>query len=181
MYWFSSDTHFSHKNIMKYCRRPFATVEEMDKTILNNLEDCVKPGDTLYFLGDLTFKIESAKIFFDLMKGVEIHFIIGNHDKKQVLKYARDHSASCLHMKDIKIEDQNITLNHYSMRVWNKSHFDSQMLYGHSHGGLDPVGKQWDVGVDNNNFMPLSFPEIQEIMEDRPHNFNYLAMEERSR
>jgi len=165
---------------MRYCERPFATVEEMDDTILGNLENCVNKGDTLYFLGDLTFKTDLAKRFFNVLKEVEVHFIEGNHDKKQVLNYVRDRSASYSLRKDIKIGEQKITLSHFSMRVWNKSHFDSWMLYGHSHGGLAPVGKQWDVGVDSNNFMPLSFEQIKIIMEGRPHNFNFLKMEERN-
>jgi calcineurin-like phosphoesterase family protein len=61
------------------------------------------------------------------------------------------------------------------MRVWRKSHFDSINLYGHSHGNLAPVGKAWDVGVDCNNFSPLHVTEIELLMKDRPHNFNYIG------
>lgn len=60
------------------------------------------------------------------------------------------------------------------MRVWHRSHFNSWQLYGHSHGKLDPVGKQWDVGVDNNGFYPLSFEDIELLMKVRPNNFNLL-------
>jgi calcineurin-like phosphoesterase family protein len=58
------------------------------------------------------------------------------------------------------------------MRVWPRSHYNSWQLYGHSHGRLEPVGKQWDVGVDNNNFYPVSFDQLVEIMKNRPDNFN---------
>jgi calcineurin-like phosphoesterase family protein len=40
------------------------------------------------------------------------------------------------------------------MRVWPRSHHNSWQLYGHSHGKLLPIGKQWDIGVDNNDFYP---------------------------
>jgi calcineurin-like phosphoesterase family protein len=51
---------------------------------------------------------------------------------------------------------------------------NSWQLYGHSHGKLAPIGKQWDIGVDNNNFYPVSFNKICEIMVDRPDNPNFV-------
>ena len=71
-----------------------------------------------------------------------------------------------------KIKDVYIVVCHYAMRVWARSHYGSFQLYGHSHGKLAPQGKQWDIGVDNNNFYPLSFDEICLIMQGRPDNFN---------
>ena len=61
------------------------------------------------------------------------------------------------------------------MRVWPRSHYNSWMLYGHSHGMLDPIGKQHDVGVDNNEFYPVSLEQIREIMMGRPDNPNFIA------
>jgi len=57
MIWFTADYHLSHKNIIKYCNRPFVNVNEMNTAILNNLESKVKQGDTLYFIGDITFNL----------------------------------------------------------------------------------------------------------------------------
>ena len=51
------------------------------------------------------------------------------------------------------------------MRVWNKSHYGSWELYGHSHGTLEPIGKQLDVGVDTNNFYPYSFEDIKKRLD----------------
>ena len=177
MIWFSADFHLGHKNIIKYCDRPFSGVEEMDAIIIENLKKNLKPNDTFYFLGDLTFKYTMAEQFFDLFSDIKIHYIIGNHDSNKVIKLAYDccESVSCL--KDIKIEDQAITLCHYAMRVWHKSHFNSWQLYGHSHSNLPPVGKQYDVGVDNNNFAPISFDDLIQIMENSPDNFNYIPPE----
>jgi len=60
------------------------------------------------------------------------------------------------------------------LRVWEKSHFNSWQLYGHSHGNLDDIGKQYDVGVDANNFLPVSFANLKELMEAKKDNFNYI-------
>jgi calcineurin-like phosphoesterase family protein len=55
MIYFSADWHLGHKNIIKYCNRPFKTVEDMDSTIWINAYKVLKPNDVLYYLGDLTF------------------------------------------------------------------------------------------------------------------------------
>jgi len=149
----------------------------MDEIIIKNLEERIKPQDILYFLGDLTFKEIKAREFFERFEKIEVHFIIGNHDSRGVIKIAKEFCASVSHLKAIKIEDQPITLCHYAMRVWNKSHFNAWQLYGHSHAKLLPVGKQYDVGVDNNDFYPISFNSLMKIMKESPDNFNYIPPE----
>jgi calcineurin-like phosphoesterase family protein len=151
----------------------------MDEVILNNLEKRVKPHDTLYLLGDLTFKVNKALEFFERFSAINIHYIIGNHDSKKVIELAKKNCVSVTNLKDIKVQEQSITLCHYAMRVWNKSHFNAWQLYGHSHATLDPIGKQYDVGVDNNNFFPVSYDTISKIMKKKPNNFNYIPPEKR--
>ncbi len=181
MIWFTADFHLSHANIIKYCNRPFKDVETMDEMILKNLEKKINSGDVLYFLGDLTFKEKIAITFFERFSYCDIHYIVGNHDSRQVINLAKEYCKSVSQLKDIKLENQNITLCHYAMRVWNKSHFNSWQLYGHSHGRLDPIGKQHDVGVDNCDFNPISFKELLDIMENKPDNFNYIKHDHQSR
>ena len=192
MIWFTADYHLSHRNIMKYSNRPFNDVNEMDETIFSNLESKVKKRDILYFLGDLTFNIRKAHEFFERFENVEIHFIVGNHDNKKTIKIARERCTSVSHLKEISLTEKGprtpestethaITLCHYAMRVWNKSHFNSWQLYAHSHGKLNPLGKQYDVGVDNNNFMPVSFNQLIKIMENQQNNFNFIPLEHRTK
>ncbi|MHA1149239.1 MAG: metallophosphoesterase family protein [Promethearchaeota archaeon] len=181
MIWFTADFHLSHANTIKHCHRPFKDVEIMDKTILDNLRASVKPNDVLYFLGDLTFREEIALQFFELFKDIEIHYITSNHDYKRVIKIAKEHCSSVSEIKDIKIEGQSITLCHYAMRVWNKSHFNAWLLYGYSHGTLTPIGKKHDVGVDSNNLSPLSFEKLKQIMDQKDSNANFIPPERRNR
>ena len=173
MIWFTADFHLSHKNIIKYCNRPFKSVAEMDSILIDNLKERLNPKDILYFLGDLTFKEKVAHEFFEIFEDIEIYYIIGNHDSSKVVNVAKKYCTSISQLKNIKIINQSITLCHYAMRVWNKSHYNSWQLYGHSHATLKSIGKQHDIGVDNNNFFPVSFEDLVGIMKNKQDNFNY--------
>ena len=175
--FFTADLHLGHKNIIRYCGRPFSSVEDMDATIIKNWNAKVTSNDLVYIIGDFAFgQREQVLGYIQKLNGKKI-LIDGNHDNiGQPKNYGFIEKWP---IREIKIEGQHITLSHYAMRVWNKSHFDSWMLYGHSHGTLEPQGKSWDVGVDYNNFEPLSFEEIKKIMESRPHNFNWIERRRR--
>ncbi|MEJ7707010.1 MAG: hypothetical protein WKF82_06805 [Nocardioidaceae bacterium] len=51
--YFTSDTHFSHANIIRLCNRPFADVDEMDEAIIERWNATVTSADTVYHLGDV--------------------------------------------------------------------------------------------------------------------------------
>ena len=175
--WFTADFHAFHERIIGYTNRPFKLVSEMNDTILENYNTLISDDDIVFYLGDIAFGEENAIWTLRMMKGTK-HFIIGNHDRKYV-NVIKPNVASIHDLLDIEIDGQPITLCHYAMRVWHKSHFDSWMLYGHSHGSLPPVGKQWDVGIDNNRFLPLSYETLKHIMKSRPHNENYIPEDKR--
>ena len=163
--FFCADSHFRHDNIRKYCHRPFTTVEEMDETIISNWNKVVGPRDTVYHLGDFAFvkDVKDTERYIQRLRG-RIHLIPGNHDKKRVLTARGFVVEPRLH--SIKIAGTFIELCHYSFRVWDRSHFGSWSLYGHSHGRLfdDPNLLSFDVGVDCNNFTPISYEEVKERM-----------------
>jgi calcineurin-like phosphoesterase family protein len=160
--------YFGHTNIIKYCDRPFSNVEEMDEALIYNWNKCVSDTDTIYHLGDFAFR--SAQTYLDRLNGY-IRFVRGNHEKPLLnILDLRD----IPYMRIIKPEKTTITLSHCCMRVWDKSHFDHWHLYGHSHGTLPPIGKSMDVGVDCNNYSPVSLDYIKEYMGTRPHNPNWI-------
>jgi calcineurin-like phosphoesterase family protein len=175
--WITSDWHYAHANILKYCNRPFKDVEEMNDTLLKNYNSVVSDDDIVFFLGDIAFGESNVKSVLSRMKGT-IHYVVGNHDLKY-LDIIKTRAETINDLIDVEISGQPITMCHYAMRVWHKSHFDSWMLYGHSHARLPPVGKQWDVGIDYNGFKPLSFEDINHIMRTAPHNDNYISEDQR--
>jgi len=162
MYFFTSDEHFHHFNCLNYSNRPFNSIEEHDEKLIKNHNEIVKKGDIVVHGGDFTLIKNKKRVgeYIKKLNGDHI-FIRGSHD--YWLKNAPQ-------IWEKKIEDYYIVVCHYCMRVWPRSHYNSVLLYGHSHGELDPIGKSWDIGVDNNNYYPLSFNQIKEIMANRPDN-----------
>lgn len=166
MYWFTSDEHYDHQNIIKYCKRPFADIEEMNKEIINRHNEVIHNKDIIIHAGDTCWhKTFLLKGHLAKLNGTNI-FLKGSHDKQL--------STTHPYIWEKMIEDKYIVVCHYAMRTWPRSHYNSWQLFGHSHGRLDPIGKQYDVGVDNNNFYPVSFEQLKEIMENRPDNFNLI-------
>lgn len=161
MYFFTADEHYFHANIIKYCSRPFKNVEEMNETLINNHNSVVKQEDITVHVGDFAFGLDVSSLLYRL-NGKHI-FIKGSHDKW---------SKHSLYLCEFNIENQLVCACHYAMRTWPRSHYNSWLVFGHSHGRLEPFGKSYDVGVDNNNFYPVSFEKLGEIMSELPDNFN---------
>jgi len=172
-YFFSADHHFDHKNIIKYCNRPFESVAEMNEELISRHNSVVGKDDTVVIAGDFYFgnDVKKAYEFKNKLNG-NIIILRGSHDRWMLKGNGKSYFR---HMWFKHIDDQFIVVCHYAMRVWQASHYNSWHLYGHSHGKLDKLGdygKCMDVGVDTNDFYPYSFEEIKEIMAKKPNNPN---------
>lgn len=160
MIFFTSDNHYSHANIIRYANRPFKNAREMDQEMIRRWNSVVEDEDIVYHLGDVAFSSPGRlREILHQLKG-SIHLIVGNHDRA-ALKVSH-HFQSLQSMLEIRIPDEDaaqgsqlIVLSHYAMRTWNKKHWGSWHLYGHSHGALPPFGKSFDVGVDCWDFTHL--------------------------
>ena len=165
--YFVSDEHFDHSNILKYCNRPFVSVEEMNETIIKNHNAIVTNKDEVYHLGDFAFRNHAE--FLRRLNGK--HFLIkGNHEGKNWK------DANFIWVKEVAMikvyvwaldKFQFIFLSHYAHRVWPQAHFGVWHLYGHSHNTIEDYNKSCDVGVDAWNFKPVSFEQLQERFKDR--------------
>jgi calcineurin-like phosphoesterase family protein len=179
MIYFTSDTHYSHSNIIKFCNRPFKDVIEMNQCLVDNWNSVVTPKDIVYHLGDFSFG--DSKTTDHIIKSLKGHItlILGNHDYKRVKGYTASLFDEVCHLKQIKVDSETIVMCHYPMLVWNKSHYGSIMLHGHQHGSgrYIPGIKRLDVGVDVHNFSPISIERVLEIFNDGnyeyPKNVSY--------
>lgn len=81
MRFFTSDTHFGHKNIIKYCERPFSDYEVMDSQLIKNWNSVVGDTDVVYHLGDLALgPSERWDWILKSLNGYKV-FVVGNHDR----------------------------------------------------------------------------------------------------
>lgn len=174
--WFTADTHFGHANVIAYCERPYQTASEMDEALIANWNQAVRPDDTVYHLGDFTLGgKKQAETYFPLLNG-RVSIIPGGHDKQWVSKgeylSKSGHPVVILPpLQTIKVslsgmdKPQILVLCHYAMRVWDRSHYGSWQLYGHSHGNLPPLPNSLDVGVDNWDYAPISLAQVSREMK----------------
>lgn len=175
--FFSSDHHFWHENIIQMDNRPFNNLEHMHEEMINRWNSVVKDTDQVYYLGDFSFeKLEKTKSILYSLNGT-IYFIQGNHDK-----YFKDLNESSKIIKlpplwDFKINGTRYILCHYPMREWRGSHGGSIHLHGHSHGKLPMYGYSMDIGVDCNNFYPISIEQVNKEMETRKAIGTYSGIE----
>ncbi|WP_088348277.1 MULTISPECIES: metallophosphoesterase family protein [Rhodomicrobium] len=170
--FFTSDTHFGHQAIIHLKKRGFASASEMDESLIANWNAVVGPGDTVYHLGDFSYRnTRSGADYLDALNGT-IHLIEGNHDQ-EMLKQDAARFASISQISVIEPHGQLIVLCHYPMREWDRAWRGSWHLFGHVHGRLDsePLGYSLDVGVDSHDFRPWSFGEIAELFATRDNPF----------
>lgn len=84
----TSDLHLDHTNIIRYCKRPFASTEEMNRVLLNNWNNVIRENDLVYFLGDLAYGRGSNSTDYWLKKlNGDIVFLKGNHDKSDSIRF----------------------------------------------------------------------------------------------
>lgn len=161
--WFTSDTHFGHKNVLIYDNRNFKDIFVHDNTIIDNWNSVVDVDDYVFFLGDFSLanKQYSESILLRL-NGIK-HFIKGNHDKNPDIKLFKKHGTFLGEQKTIEITKKHtIIINHFSMQSWDRKHLGTWHLFGHDHSGnLKPIGKSMNVATHLNNYYPISFEQVK--------------------
>ncbi len=76
-----SDHHFGHSNIIKYCDRPFDSVEEMNNTLLDRHYETVEPDAVLIHLGDVAMDMQNGQETIEYFEKLGAHLLVqGNHD-----------------------------------------------------------------------------------------------------
>ena len=185
---FTSDYHVGHANVIKFDKRPFSSVEEMNQELIKRWNSVVSDDDTVFYLGDLFYRcrFEMVKEFVDSLNG-KIHFIMGNHDRyrdiKKLDRFEKIHgNDTSLGGATIQIKDkdanrgyQDIILCHYAILSWNKGHYGSWHLHGHSHQSLmmNPdmawfyERKVLDMGCNGWDYTPVSYQTIKDIMNKK--------------
>lgn len=181
MVYFTSDHHFDHFNVIKYCSRPYTTREEMNADLITRWNNRVQPEDTVYYLGDFSLSLASALSIPAQLNGKKI-LVSGNHDYTHpshrkyrqginIEKYLQNGWDEVCLEKTITLGDYEILLNHlpYSADEYGykldkfRPKSDKILLCGHVH-------EKWrtrteprlmiNVGVDVWDYTPVSEEEV---------------------
>jgi len=180
--FFTSDTHFQHENIIKYCKRPFKDIEENDAELIRRWNEKVPEDGIVFHLGDVGFG--HPQIINDIFKQLhgKIYLVIGNHDWRRVTTQHAWRFEDMTQQINMKIGKRHIILNHYPMLAFSgawRGVDATYQLFGHVHTspytdeGLDQARmkmlftSQYDVGVDNNDFTPVSWKEVDQIINNQ--------------
>jgi len=182
--WFTSDTHYDHKNICRATTswkdsddktRDFDSLEMMNEIIVNNINAVIAPDDILFHLGDWSFNgFENIRKFRERINCKNVHLILGNHDHH--IERNKDNIQSIFNSVNeyLSLEvkgEGKFVLMHYPIASWNGMNDGVIHLHGHVHlpNNLRVAdGKAMDVGVDGNNMEPISMEEVLKIMSKQP-------------
>ena len=189
--WFTSDTHYNHANICSATTkwqdpvtcREFKTLEHMNATLVNNINEFVKQDDILFHLGDWSFGgFEQIELFRNKIVCQNIHIITGNHDH-----HIENNKEGCQSLfssvnKYLNLNvkwnvgtplagEQRFALMHFPIASWDNMARGAIHLHGHVH--FNPKlrigsGKMMDVGVDGNGLYPIEMSTILSLMRNQP-------------
>ncbi len=143
MNYYISDLHLFHENAIQFDNRPFGCIEDMHDAIRASWNNRITNGDTVYILGDISFrgKKENLIAFISTLKGKKI-LIKGNHDDVSDYRYKQLFEEICDY-KEIYDGANGINylliLSHYPLFSWRKMERGSLLLYGHTHNSAEDV------------------------------------------
>ena len=160
MILFTADTHFGHGGARALYRRPFATTEEADASMVARWNERVGPDDEVWHLGDVALgpKPEAVDAFLARLRGRK-HLVRGNNDGDAIC--ALPVWASVRDLATLEVDGVLVTLCHYALRTWPGQGRGGVNLHGHSHGRLKPLPRQFDVGVDAREFRPVTLEDLR--------------------
>lgn len=158
--FFTSDTHFGHANIIKYCARPYSSVEEMNRDLIERWNSVVGPLDTIYHLGDFSLgKVDPSDILRKL-NGKRKILIRGNHDR------------SLERMMAYGFTEAYNQLDYEGWRLQHKPYKTSKkLLCGHIHEKWRRLGWTVNVGVDVWGYTPRTLAEIEACPQDKESTY----------
>jgi calcineurin-like phosphoesterase family protein len=187
--WFWSDPHFFHKNVIRLCDRPFDSLDHMHETLIERYNSVVKPEDSCVWVGDCFFtkNTERVRPIMNRLNGMKA-LIRGNHDHSPQKMLNLGFSTVQDEMW-MTVAGRTVQVCHYPFRhdrvfsrepvgwlvsLFNKKpHADLRylerrplahgqyLIHGHTHSSQKSI----HVGVDANNFTPVSLEEIRAYIE----------------
>lgn len=180
----SSDHHFMHENVIKYCGRPYANADEMNRDMARRWNEVVTPQDTVWYLGDFSLSPQAVERWLKQLNYKEIHLILGNHDKpfksfNYIEKYLRWGFTSVQTEAYIPYGEGSgfrFKLSHFPYKGTGEDHTYVEryadkrpidkgewLLCGHIHEKWKKLNRMINVGVDVWGGYPVSMGTIMSV------------------
>lgn len=165
--FYISDTHWCHKNLIKFGNRPFSTIEEMNLELVHRWNSVIGLNDTVWHLGDFALgSTKSVQHIFHALHG-NIHLCRGNHEKS-ILKPAhlRALLKEIVDYKELVDQGRKVILMHYPIESWRGKNRESIHLHGHVHKGTDrfeqssKIKNRYNVNCEFIDYTPKTLEEI---------------------
>jgi calcineurin-like phosphoesterase family protein len=178
--WFTSDTHYWHTNVIRYCNRPWATVEEMNAGLIERHNAVVKPQDDVYHMGDLA--MAGTKKIAEVMRQLNgrHHLVMGNHDFGNIKPHRLDLGFASINPAVetfMEIAGHKVSVGHFPYRGASGSdtRYEDQKpvyqglprIHGHVHQAWRELGPMLNVGVDVWDYRPVSEDEVGDWIRNR--------------
>lgn len=167
--WIVSDTHFGHANIIRFCGRPFASVEEMDAVMVAQWNECVRPNDTVWHLGDVAFHYDEAELYrlLQSLHGRK-HLILGNHDDPT--SRSLQHGFETINAWR-QVASRGVILSHFPLHPSCLNKYQDGVaigvrnIHGHIHEKLVHDGARLDqqyinASVEHTGYAPILLDEL---------------------
>lgn len=175
--YFTADTHFGNNTLIHFCKRPFKDEKDMEEELIRRWNETVPEDGIVFHLGD--FAHGPATYWCEILERLNgtIHLVTGNHDTSSARKKGLVNFASVTAQRIVDVDGQRIYLNHYPFLCYAGAYDKVWQLFGHVHSGPNSntgldlprlkvlYPQQYDVGVDNNGYHPVSFAEVKEKIE----------------
>ena len=162
--FFIGDMHFMHRNIIKYCNRPFSDIEDMTEKLIKNWNSVVGKNDIVYVVGDFALCGKQKIIEICQRLNGRKRLILGNHDQASVNTY-REAGFEFIYNHAI-IVDGFYFVSHEPIIGLTPDGVFAQ-IFAHVHN--DPIyatvtPRSFCVSAERINYIPIEFEEIKEEM-----------------
>lgn len=176
------DEHFYHYNIINYTRTNFSSIEEMNNFIIKTHNEVVGKDDIIIFLGDFCFKANSIKEIINKLNGHK-YLIIGNHDKKDLIKTYPKYGFEGIFLNPVKINEDY--LSHEPLKEGERTDLQFELItkeFESSSQGINYHGHIHELDNENNprfknvtceniSYKPLFIGRTKQLDNNEKQNF----------
>lgn len=164
-----SDLHLGHRNIIRYCRRPFSCVDEMDQALIRAWNRTITPLDTVIFCGDLSLSRQGhPREYLRRLNGTKV-MVRGNHDRQLCGPIDGLH----LHYADLELffvhrPDSNAI----------PADFDGWIVHGHVHDNAPffcPETRRINVSCEVIGYRPVSLLWLYSLIKSENRTLSMIS------